>query len=100
MKRRSRHRRIEPSEPRSLPPRSWAAVKTKATSPSAHEKTEGASPSAHEHPDRLQKVLAAAGVGSRRHCEEMILQGRVEVDGETVTELGVKVDPQRQKIYV
>ncbi|MBX3411887.1 MAG: rRNA pseudouridine synthase [Pirellulales bacterium] len=47
---------------------------------------------------RLQQVLAAAGVGSRRHCEELILAGRVEVDGEAVTKLGTKVDPARQQI--
>ncbi len=47
---------------------------------------------------RLQKVLAGAGVGSRRQCEEMITEGRVEVDGETVTELGTRVDPTRQQI--
>jgi len=49
---------------------------------------------------RLQKVLAAAGVGSRRYCEELIGAGRVEVDGEIVRRFGARVDPQRQVIRV
>lgn len=49
---------------------------------------------------RLQKVLAAAGVGSRRHCEALILAGRVDVDGRTVTQLGSKADPLRHAIRV
>jgi 23S rRNA pseudouridine2605 synthase len=49
--------------------------------------------------ERLQKVLAHAGVGSRRHCEDLITAGRVTVDGRTLRELGVKVEPG-QKICV
>lgn len=47
---------------------------------------------------RLQKVLAEAGIASRRHSEAIIKEGRVSVDGRVVTELGTKVDPHVQKI--
>jgi 23S rRNA pseudouridine2605 synthase len=49
---------------------------------------------------RLQKVLAAAGLGSRRACETLIAAGRVSVDGETVQEQGRRVDPDRAVIRV
>lgn len=48
--------------------------------------------------ERLQKILAHAGVASRRACEAMILEGRVQVNGVTVTELGAKADPRRDQI--
>jgi 23S rRNA pseudouridine2605 synthase len=51
-------------------------------------------------PIRLQKVLAAAGVGSRRKCEELIAEGRVRVDGEIVDQLGARVDPATAVIQV
>lgn len=49
---------------------------------------------------RLQKVLASCGLGSRRGCEELIEQGRVQVDRQTVTVLGTRVDPDNQEIRV
>jgi len=66
------------------------------------EYEEGERDSLTDVPDgvRLQKVLAEAGVGSRRHCEELIGAGRVEVDGETVRRFGARVDPDRQVIRV
>ena len=48
--------------------------------------------------ERLQKVLAKAGVASRRKAEELIRQGKVRVDGRIITEMGTKVDPETQNI--
>ncbi|WP_055107733.1 pseudouridine synthase [Paenibacillus ihumii] len=50
--------------------------------------------------ERLQKILAAAGVASRRKCEELIVSGQVQVNGETVTALGTKADPAVDVITV
>ncbi|HNI70840.1 MAG TPA: S4 domain-containing protein, partial [Marmoricola sp.] len=49
---------------------------------------------------RLQKLLAQSGVASRRKCEELMLSGQVEVDGEVVTRLGTRVDPRKAIIRV
>ena len=49
---------------------------------------------------RIAKFLAAAGVASRRKCEEIILEGNVKVNGKTVEELGRQVDPERDDIRV
>lgn len=49
---------------------------------------------------RLQKVLAGAGVGSRRACEELIAQGRVVVEGRGVAELGARIDPASAVVRV
>ena len=50
--------------------------------------------------ERLQKILAQAGIASRRAAEQIILEGRVQVNGETVTELGTRADPSRDHIRV
>ena len=48
--------------------------------------------------ERLQKYLANCGIASRRKCEEYILQGKVEVNGQTVKELGIKINPEKDVI--
>ena len=55
---------------------------------------------AEGNPQRLQKIVAAAGIASRRKAEELIASGRVQVNGQTVTELGSKADPERDHIRV
>ena len=72
----------------------------------AQAEDESAEEPQDEHPqpagkqERLQKILAAAGVASRRHAEEMIVAGRVEVNGQVVTTLGSKADAARDHIRV
>ena len=62
------------------------------------------SDAAHDEEDspkegvRLQKLLASAGVDSRRKCEEYVVTGRVSVDGEVVTDPGFKADPETQDV--
>src|SRR5690242_21248614 len=54
----------------------------------------------HMPSERLQKIIAAAGVASRRKAEEMITSGLVEINGKIVTELGTKADPEHDHIRV
>ncbi len=51
-------------------------------------------------PERLQKIIAAAGIASRRKAEELITSGRVVVNGQVVTQLGTKADPEQDHIRV
>ncbi len=50
--------------------------------------------------ERLQKLLAHAGIASRRRAEQLIIEGRVTVNGSVITELGTKADPERDHIKV
>ncbi|XZE54615.1 pseudouridine synthase [Planctomycetaceae bacterium SH139] len=79
---------VDPSLRAGPPPRKQAAGKPSGAG------------SASAGPQRLQRVLAAAGFGSRRQCEELITEQRVEVDGKIVDQLGAQVDPSTAKIFV
>jgi 23S rRNA pseudouridine2605 synthase len=57
-------------------------------------------PESERNEQRLQKIMAAAGIASRRKAEELITSGRVQVNGQTVTELGSKADPERDHVRV
>ena len=48
--------------------------------------------------ERLQKYMASCGVASRRKCEELILDGKVKVNGALVNEVGIKIDPSKDKV--
>ena len=68
------------------------AAKKSSTKKSSAKKDDGK--------QRLQRVMASAGVASRRECEIIIQEGRVEVDGQIIAKLGHRVDPSKQEIYV
>jgi 23S rRNA pseudouridine2605 synthase len=71
-------------------------VRPRTTTRRRSSSAEGGEPG----PDRLQKVLAAAGLGSRRKCEELITTGRVEIDRKVVVELGTRVDRMQHEVRV
>ncbi|MEY9849630.1 pseudouridine synthase [Streptacidiphilus sp. MAP5-3] len=82
------------SRPRELQARVEDAVRAR------HERPSKPSATSDLEGERLQKVLARAGMGSRRACEELIDQGRVMVNGKVVREQGKRVDPDKDKIEV
>ena len=89
-----------------MPPPRKSAPRSRPRPPGASKPVRRRAPKAAVNPDsvadgvRLQKVLASAGLGSRRHCEEYIVAGRVTIDGRPARELGVRVDLDRQKVCV
>ncbi|KJS59042.1 pseudouridine synthase [Streptomyces rubellomurinus] len=92
-----------PGDPRRQPQRSRELqAKIEDAVLARHDKPAVKLPKTFAEPEgeRLQKVLARAGMGSRRACEELIEQGRVEVNGKRVTEQGKRVDPANDEIKV
>ncbi|MFJ3712098.1 rRNA pseudouridine synthase [Streptomyces sp. NBC_01267] len=90
--RRGPHGQREPSRPRELDAKIEERNRERHNKPQV--KTPKTFPGAEEEGERLQKVLARAGMGSRRACEELIDQARVEINGEIVMEQGRRVLPK------
>ncbi|GAA2933210.1 pseudouridine synthase [Streptomyces enissocaesilis] len=86
------------SRPRELDAKLEERVRERHSKPQV--KTPKTFPGAEQEGERLQKVLARAGMGSRRACEELIEQARVEVNGEIVTEQGRRVDVHKDEVKV
>ncbi|MGW0562048.1 pseudouridine synthase [Streptomyces sp. NPDC003016] len=86
------------SRPRELDAQLEERVRERHSKPQV--KTPKTFPGAEQEGERLQKVLARAGMGSRRACEELIEQARVEVNGEIVTEQGRRVDVHKDEVKV
>jgi len=89
----------DPENPRRKP-RPKATVRPRPTS--ANDRTRADDVDEADGPDgiRLQKVLASAGVASRRKAEELIKAGRVKVDGIVVKEMGTRIDPDEAVVHV
>ncbi len=77
-----------------------AAAATTSEQTESAEETDEPAPEPAAKLERLQKILARAGIASRRHAEELITEGRVQVNGKVVTELGSKADADRDHIRV
>ncbi len=92
-------RRQETEGRRALRPERSDGVKPREARPPS-ESERGWGPASTDKCQRLQKILSAAGVASRRLSEELIAQRRVQVNGQTVTALGTKADPEVDEIKV
>jgi 23S rRNA pseudouridine2605 synthase len=94
---RGRPRSAKPAVAKTPPAQAQSTPDSAAAEPRTDEE-HPAPPDAHL--DRLQKILSQAGIASRRHAEEMIVAGRVMVNGQVITQLGAKADPARDHIRV
>ncbi|WP_433888608.1 pseudouridine synthase [Streptomyces sp. CA-111067] len=93
-----RGRKTVPARPRELDAQIEQRNRERHSKPQI--KTPKTFPGAEQEGERLQKVLARAGMGSRRACEELIEQHRVEVNGQIVTEQGLRVDTEHDEVKV
>ena len=92
----------KPRKPSKAPPRRPRPkpAPSKSFAPKKRRPAPRTAAAPNEEGERLQKILAQAGIASRRECEELIREGRVEVDRKVVSELGTRVDADKQEIRV